>query len=119
MRSARALTENVPNPARVTEPSCFSVDVTASITASSARLAEAFEMSAVLAISSISSVLFNYIPLRYVVGFFGGRFVSKAGRSAEGFPAAPIRQVAIIDVKKFTNNTFLNRTSDCEPLSNR
>jgi hypothetical protein len=76
-------------------------------------------MSAALAISSISSVLFTDIPLGYVVGFFGSRFVSKAGRTAAGSPAAAIRQVAIIGVKKFTNNTLLNRTSDCEPLSNR
>jgi hypothetical protein len=37
-----------------------------------------------------------------LLDFFGRRFVSDAGRTATGFPAAAIRQVAIIGVKKFT-----------------
>ena len=70
IRSARALTEKVPKPASVTVPSCFRVAVTVSITASRARLAEALEISAALAISSISSVLFTDIPSGHVVQNF-------------------------------------------------
>jgi hypothetical protein len=63
--------------------------------------------------------LFTDIPLGYVVGFFGRRFVLEAGLTAAEFPAAAIRQVVIIGVKKFTKNTLLNRTTDGELLSNR
>ena len=70
MRAARALTAKVPNPASVTVPSCFKVAVTESITASSARLADAYEMSDAYAISSISSVLFTDSPWEVLLNLF-------------------------------------------------
>ncbi len=59
VRAARSPTVKVPKPTSVTLSLFFRLVVTASIMASSARVAEAFVMSADFAISSISSVLFT------------------------------------------------------------
>src|SRR3954471_23615646 len=62
LRAARLPTANVPNPTSDTDPPFFSVVFTAPIIDSSARVAAALEMSACLAMCSISSVLFTGVP---------------------------------------------------------
>src|SRR5258706_4505407 len=61
-RAARLLTLKVPNPPSDTLLFFFSVVFTPPITASSARVAAALEMSACLAMCSISSDLFTKVP---------------------------------------------------------
>src|SRR5690606_27731646 len=62
VRAARSLTENVPKPTSTTDSPFFNAPVMLSTTASSARPAAAFGMSADAAIASISSVLFTLNP---------------------------------------------------------
>src|SRR3954467_13056 len=62
LRAALFPTANVPKPTSETEPPFFSVVFTAPIIDSSARVAAALEMSACLAMCSISSVLFTGAP---------------------------------------------------------
>src|SRR5690606_39080955 len=57
-RAARSETENVPKPTSVTASSFLSVVLTASMNASRARVASAFDKSALAEICSMSSVLF-------------------------------------------------------------
>src|SRR4030095_10921896 len=61
VRGARSLTANVPKPTRITGSDCFSDSVTASSAAASARVADAFEISADSAILSINSALFTLL----------------------------------------------------------
>src|SRR5918912_4472599 len=62
LRAARLLTLNVPKPTSDTLLFFFSVVFTPPMTASSARVAAAFEMSACLAMCSINSDLFTKVP---------------------------------------------------------
>ncbi|CAI8889136.1 hypothetical protein EMIT0P12_30602 [Pseudomonas sp. IT-P12] len=82
MRAGRSVTEKVPKPTRTTESPALRAPVTDSITASSARPAAAFGISADAAIASISSDLFTlkspYIYLSMILSF-----LVKAKTSAE------------------------------------
>ena len=62
VRAARLVTAKVPKPTSDTEPPFFRVVFTAPMVASKARVAAALEMSACLAMCSISSVLFTKVP---------------------------------------------------------
>lgn len=73
VRAARAPTTNVPNPTIVTVPPFFNVLVTPSITASSARPAEALDRSASSAMKSIRSVLFTQEPPGCMFGSSSGK----------------------------------------------
>jgi hypothetical protein len=65
VRAARFVTVNVPKPTSVTELPRFRLPRIPATMASRARPAAAFEISACLAMWSISSVLFTYSPPRF------------------------------------------------------